>query len=89
MLYFPETDTGYYEDESSFYAHDRELEVAEANREARLEWEAEEMLARAWEGEKVLDDAPQPDSSPASFGMELSTGQMLSARFGSRRRGGR
>ena len=48
--YFPDSNTGYYDDERSFYDHDRELELAAQNREDRFEAEAEEMLERLWDG---------------------------------------
>lgn len=58
--YFPDSDTGYYEDEYSFFAHDRELELAAQNREDRLEAQAEEMLAGLWEGVDLNKACPPP-----------------------------
>jgi hypothetical protein len=84
MFHFPDSDTGYYDTEEAFFAHDRDLELAAQEREDRFEAQAEEMHERLWEGERDLIEAP---GSPVNFGLELSTGQMLRARFG-RRKGG-
>jgi len=88
MFHFPDSDTGYYDDERSFFDHDRELELAAVEREQRLEAQAEEMHAMLWAGESDLDEASRRNAdSPVNFGLELSTAQMISARFG-RRKGG-
>jgi len=59
MFHFPDSDTGYYDDERSFFDHDRELELAELEREDRFEVEAEEMLAKLWTGPlPVVDEMP-------------------------------
>ena len=59
-FYFPDSETGYYEDELSFFAHDRELELAAQNREDRLEAQAEEMHSQMWAGEENLIPADRP-----------------------------
>lgn len=56
---YPDPDTGYYEDEASYLAYDRELELAAQNREDRLEWEAEEMQSKLWDGERLLAQRPE------------------------------
>jgi hypothetical protein len=86
MLHFPDSDTGYYDTEEAVFAHDRELELAAQEREDRFEAQAEEMHERLWEGERDLVEAPRSASS-VSFGLELSTGQMLRARFDHRKGG--
>src|ERR1022692_4567674 len=55
MFHFPDSDTGYYEDEYSFFAHDRELELIELEREQRFEAQAEEMHERLWAGPVDMD----------------------------------
>ena len=64
MFHFPDSDTGYYDDERSFFDHDRELELAELEREDRFEVEAEEMLANLWAGQTV----PLVNETPIASG---------------------
>jgi hypothetical protein len=53
-FYHRDSETGYYDDEVSFFAHDWATERAEAQREARFEAEADEMLGTLWLGEDEL-----------------------------------
>jgi hypothetical protein len=69
MFHFPDSDTGYYDDERSFFDHDRELELAELEREDRFEVEAEEMLANLWAGPTVPLVSETPIAS-GTFGTE-------------------
>ena len=64
MVYFPDSETGYYEDERSFFDHDRELELAEFKREQRFEREAEEMQSTLWA--RPLE--PMEDEEPTGYG---------------------
>jgi len=64
MFHFPDSDTGYYDDERLYFDHDRELELAELEREQRFEVEAEEMLANLWAGPIV----PLVDETPVGSG---------------------
>jgi hypothetical protein len=75
-LYFPDSDTGYYEDEYTFFAHDRELELAAQNREDRLEAQAEEMHAELWAGPIVpyVDDSPIYGTFGATDDIDPETG---------------
>ena len=76
MLYFPDPDTGYCDDERSYYDHDRELELAELQREVRFEVEAEEMLSGLWVGPIVpyVDASPVSRSFAAPEGIDSETG---------------
>jgi len=53
-FYNRDSETGYYDDEVSFFDHDWATERAEAQREARFEAEADEMLGTLWVGEEEL-----------------------------------
>lgn len=72
MLFFRDPETGYFEDEESYYAYDREMEAREANRQARLDWEAEEMLAMAWAGDEGL--TTQPPETTLGSAIDPETG---------------
>ena len=54
---FLDSETGYYDNETNFSNHDAEMEAKERDREDRFEYEAQAMLADAWEGESEIDRA--------------------------------
>jgi hypothetical protein len=54
MFHFPDSDTGYYDTETAFERHERELEVAALEREDRLEAQAEEMHSIMWAVEDLI-----------------------------------
>jgi hypothetical protein len=91
LLVFRDPETGYYEDECSFYAHDREMELKEQEREDRFEAQAEEMLATLWVGEedlsaespRSLNDAINPETGCAAA--EMKEEEMESASDNERR----
>src|ERR1700733_5743458 len=101
MLHFPDSETGYYDPEERFYALDAEHEAVE---EARYLEELEASHGDDFNREPIMppDDidpetgctAAEMESTPSApditFPQEMSTGQMITARWGrgARRRRG-
>jgi hypothetical protein len=69
---FLDNETGYYDNETNFSNHDAQVEAKQRERDDRFEYEAEAMLANAWEGETEIDRATRLGAIPA--GIEIPAG---------------